>query len=98
MTEKLLNALGLASSGKKMFYGEKLLDLIKQNKVRFVIISTDMGESQKKKFLNKCNFYNVPYNNEIIDSTQLCKAMGLNNVKAVGFNDDNIIKLITQYI
>ena len=42
-------------------YGETLIEDIRKNKVFTVIISTDMGETSKKKIVDKCTFYQIPY-------------------------------------
>ncbi|ATZ21514.1 L7Ae/L30e/S12e/Gadd45 family ribosomal protein [Mesoplasma tabanidae] len=91
---KLLNAIGLAYNSAKLIKGEKLLDSIKRNKVKFVILSTDMGTSQKKKFSDKCKFYNIEFIDDVLTVDEISQACGSTTIVAIGVNDINIIKLI----
>ncbi|AUM62570.1 L7Ae/L30e/S12e/Gadd45 family ribosomal protein [Spiroplasma monobiae] len=96
--EKLLGSLGMISSAGKLVYGEKLFDHIKQNKVKIVLTTSDMGKSQLKKINDKANFYNIRIINNLFDSKTLNKAIGRNNVKSIGVNDDNFVKLILKNV
>ena len=42
-------------------YGETLIEDIRKNKVFAVIIAADIGETSKKKIIDKSIFYRVPY-------------------------------------
>ena len=64
-------------------YGETLIEDIRKNKVFTVIISTDMGETSKKKIVDKCTFYQIPYFT-ILDKDSLSKAVGKGNISSVG--------------
>lgn len=64
-------------------YGETLIEDIRKNKVFTVIISTDMGETSKKKIVDKCTFYQIPYFT-ILDKESLSKAVGKGNISSVG--------------
>ena len=64
-------------------YGETLIEDIRKNKVFTVIISTDMGETSKKKIVDKCTFYQIPYFT-ILDKVSLSKAVGKGNISSVG--------------
>ena len=64
-------------------YGETLIEDIRKNKVFTVIISTDMGETSKKKIVDKCIFYQIPYFT-ILDKDSLSKAVGKGNISSVG--------------
>ena len=64
-------------------YGETLIEDIRKNKVFTVIISTDMGETSKKKIVDKCTFYQIPYFT-ILDKNSLSKAVGKGNISSVG--------------
>ncbi|MBY7704616.1 ribosomal L7Ae/L30e/S12e/Gadd45 family protein [Vibrio harveyi] len=91
---KLLNAIGMAYSSRNLTTGSKLLDQIKENKIELVIISSNMGLSQKKKFIDKCNSRNIEYISDLITKEELSKACGKAMVVAVGLKDPNFIKLI----
>ena len=66
-----------------IIYGENLIEDIRKNKVYTVIISTDMGETSKKKIIDKCTFYQVPYF-IILDKKSLSKAVGKENISSIG--------------
>lgn len=93
-TTKLLNAIGLAYNSAKLIKGEKLLESIKKNKVKFVILATNMGASQKKKFSDKCIFYKIEFKDDALNVEELSQACGSTTIVAIGINDSNIIKLI----
>ncbi|AHI52739.1 L7Ae/L30e/S12e/Gadd45 family ribosomal protein [Spiroplasma culicicola] len=96
--QDLLNVLGLASSANKLISGETLFKKIIKNKIKLVLTVKDMGASQLKKINDKCAFYQVPIYNGLIDTIQLNQAIGKNNVKAIGIEDINFVKLILKNI
>ncbi|QHX36579.1 50S ribosomal protein L7 [Spiroplasma sp. BIUS-1] len=96
--DRLLGSLGMISSAGKLIYGEKLFDQIKQSKIKLVLTTTDMGQSQLKKINDKANFYNIKIINNLFDSTTLNKAIGRSNVKSVGVSDENFVKLLLKNV
>lgn len=99
MNESILNSLGLASSAKKLIYGEMLFTMIKEEKIRIVLIAHDMSDKQKSNLVNKCHNHDVTYKIlEEIDSETLSQRIGKRNIKAVGITDANFAKLIKQYL
>ncbi|PPE05086.1 50S ribosomal protein L7ae [Entomoplasma ellychniae] len=95
---KLLNAIGMCYAANKIIKGEQLLDAIKKNKVKLVILSSNMGSSQKKKFIDKCTFYNIEYYTNLITVEEMITSFANKNVVALGVNDPNFIKLIKSNI
>ena len=95
MGNKWLNTLGLARRAGKVINGEKLLDSIKSKSVHLVIIASDCGDSNKKKYSDKCNFYGIKY---YIDGTKedISIAIGKWNVSVVGIEDSSLAKLIEK--
>ena len=93
MGSKWLNTLGLARRAGKVINGEKLLDCIKSKSVNLVIIASDCGESNKKKYSDKCKFYGIKY---YIQGTkeEISVAIGKGNVSVVGIDDSSLAKLI----
>ncbi len=96
--KSLLNCLGMASSANKLVYGEQLFKKIQQRKIKLVLTTSDMGKSQLKKINDKCSFYDTEIINGLFDSDELNKSVGRKNVKAVGLEDINFIKLIKKNI
>ncbi|AGR42032.1 L7Ae/L30e/S12e/Gadd45 family ribosomal protein [Spiroplasma diminutum] len=96
--EKLLGSLGMISSAGKLVYGEKLLEQIRNNKIKIVLTTSDMGKAQLKKINDKSTFYNVRIINNLFDSETLNKAIGRKNVKSIGVSDENFVKLLLKNI
>lgn len=60
MTEKIDNFIGLAMRARKLVTGEELvINEVRKNKVKLVIVSTDASENTKKNITNKCKSYHV---------------------------------------
>ncbi len=79
MNRKALSLLSLCQRSGNMATGESVVEnAIQKNKAYLVIIPEDASDNTKKKFTNKCNFYNIPY---IIVSTkeELSSAIGKYN-------------------
>ncbi len=80
-------------------YGETLIEEIRKNKVYVVIISTDIGETSKKKIVDKCTFYQIPYF-QILDKENLSKSVGKGNISAIGVRSiggaNKIIKIMKE--
>ncbi|AKX33989.1 putative 50S ribosomal protein L7Ae [Spiroplasma litorale] len=95
---KLMNSLGLAASANKIFVGTKLIEKIQDKKINLVIIATDISATQYKKITNKCNFYNIKYYDNLLSGIEISKSIGKNNIKNVGLQDFNFIKLIINNI
>ena len=63
-----------------------MLEDIKAKKVFYVIIASDASDNTKKKFSDKCRFYQVEY---VIDgeSDLISQAIGKDNRMAIGIKD-----------
>lgn len=64
-------------------YGETLIEEIRKNKVFVVIISNDIGDTSKKKIVDKCTYYKIPYF-IVLDKQSLSNAVGKGNISSVG--------------
>jgi len=89
--KKFLQAIGLATKAHQVVYGQRLLEMIQSQKIFLVILTAQMGVSQKKKVVNKANYYKI----EVIDSeiskyelNQILKTP--NNISASGISDKNL--------
>ncbi|AOG60289.1 putative 50S ribosomal protein L7Ae [Spiroplasma helicoides] len=94
----LLQVLGLVSSAGKIFSGDTLFKKIKTNQVKLVFTVSDMGSSQLKKINDKCTFYKIQIHNGLFDTEELNQAIGKENIKAIGIEDSNFVKLILSKI
>ncbi|AXK51264.1 L7Ae/L30e/S12e/Gadd45 family ribosomal protein [Spiroplasma alleghenense] len=97
-SKKLLQTLGMLQSSRGLTSGSMLFEGIKTNKIKLVIISSDMGESQKKKITDKCIFYKIEYYSDLISSEELSKSIGRENVKAVGVKNFNNARWLKEII
>ena len=95
MENKWLNSLGLARRAGKVINGDKLLDSIKSKKVFLVIIASDCGDSNKKKYCDKCTYYGIKY---YIQGTKedISIAIGKGNVSVIGIEDKSLASLIEK--
>ena len=86
---KVLNTLGLAYKAKKVVFGDDILDNF--NKVKLLIIASNISDKSRIRFLNKCEYYNVDYIDEF-SSEEISKALGKANIKTVGIIDEGFKK------
>ena len=60
-SNKIYSSLGLCMRAGKLKSGEfAVLEAIRHNKAKLVIISEDASDNTKKMFGDKCSYYNVP--------------------------------------
>ncbi|KAA1036972.1 YlxQ family RNA-binding protein [Macrococcus equipercicus] len=58
--DKIFNLIGLAMRARKLTTGEELvINEVRKNKVRLVIVSSDASANTKKNITNKCHSYRV---------------------------------------
>ncbi|MEG0077952.1 MAG: ribosomal L7Ae/L30e/S12e/Gadd45 family protein [Erysipelotrichaceae bacterium] len=83
--------LGLASSGRKISTGETVFHSIRKNQAKLVIIGDDLGNNTRKKLVDKCTFYKIPY--VFYESSKLLgEAIGDYNKKYVAILDEGFAK------
>lgn len=81
-----IGVLGLAARARKIATGETVMKQLRSGKVKLVILANDMGENGKKKLLDKCSFYNVPY--VYMEYNEMNQAIGNRNRKSVAILDE----------
>ncbi len=97
--DKVLRLIGLAMKAGKVVSGEFSVEkCIKSGKAKLVIVAADASENTKKKFEDKCKFYNVPI---LIYSTKedLGIALGKGLRSSMTLTEDgfkNVILKITE--
>ena len=86
LNKNVYSLLGLCARARKLSSGSTLLEDIKAKKVFYVIIASDASDNTKKKFSDKCRFYQVEY---VIDgeSDLISQAIGKDNRMAIGIKD-----------
>ena len=97
MNSNVLNLLGLATRARKTVSGEMILNAIRGNTAKLVIIADDASENTKKKLIDKCIYYHVDY--VFIESSAiLSRAVGKNNRMAIAINDLGVAQKIKNYL
>lgn len=79
----LTSFLGLMQRSGNISFGETLIEEIRKNKVFVTLIAGDIGEASKKKIIDKCTFYHIPYF-IVLDKDSLSKSIGKGHISAIG--------------
>lgn len=80
---KAIGCLGLAVKARRCISGEVLMKGFAKGGIHLVIMADDIGENSKKKLIDKCAFYNIPY--AFLDKDDMASVMS--NRKTVGITD-----------
>lgn len=91
--DKIYNLIGLAMRARKIVSGEELMDAIRKKKVSLVILCEDASENTKKRYTDKCSFYEIDLIT-VDSSLKLNHAIGKSNRMAVGILDEGFKKSI----
>ncbi len=92
---KALNMLGMAMRARKLSVGDTVLEDIRKNKAKLVVIASDASDNTKKRLIDKCTFYRVDYC-FIESSSALSQAIGKTNCKAVSILEVGFAKTIAS--
>lgn len=83
--------LGLAARARKISCGEPVFAYIRNGQAKLVILSEDLGNNTRKKLIDKCTFYQVPY--VFLESSDiLSNALGYQNRKYAAVLDSGFAK------
>lgn len=95
MNDKKINSyLGLCKKAGRLVSGEfQTLKAIQTGTTNFVIISSDASENTKKKFRDKCKYYNVDIR-FYGDKVSLGMAIGTGERTSIAILDEGFINLI----
>ncbi|WP_077621929.1 L7Ae/L30e/S12e/Gadd45 family ribosomal protein [Sediminibacillus massiliensis] len=62
MSKDYLNLLGLAFRAGKLSLGEEaIIKDIQKKRAKLVLLASDIGPQTRKKLIDKCTFYNIPF-------------------------------------
>ena len=87
MKNNYLNIVGLAFRARKCVTGEDLIiQHIRDNRAKLLLIANDISEQTKKKLTDKCKTYDVPYI-EVGDRKTLGNAIGKSERVAIAITD-----------
>ena len=78
---------------KKISFGDSILPKLSNKKIHLIVLASDIGSSQKKRFLDKSKFYGVPvifYQNKEYIGNLLHKSF----ISALGIEDLKLSKAI----
>ncbi|HLS07824.1 L7Ae/L30e/S12e/Gadd45 family ribosomal protein [Lentibacillus sp.] len=98
MKNNYLNLLGLAYRAGKCSLGEdSIVKAVQQKKAKLVLLANDIGPRTRKKLINKCKTYDVPF--EIIDDREtLSNAIGKPQRVAVAVLDAGFAAKISSLL
>ena len=61
LNKQVASLLGLAMRARKLATGESALKSIQSDKAHLVLIASDASDNTKKKYIDKCTYYQVDY-------------------------------------
>ena len=96
--EKVLSILGLAARARKITAGEsQSLVQIKSNNAKLVFLASDTLFNTTKRITDKTKYYQVRLITDL-DSLEMSKAIGRENIKVITITDENFSKLIEAHL
>lgn len=93
MKNNYLNIVGLTYRARKCSTGEEtIIQDIREQKAKLLLIASDISEQSKKKYTDKCKTFNVPYIEVDNDRQTLGYAIGKSERVAIAILDDGFAK------
>lgn len=92
----ILNLIGIAKRAGKLALGTLALEAVRSKEARIVFLAFDASNGTKKKYRDKCRYYDVELD-ETFSIDDLSKAVGLNNRVVVAVLDQGIVKKMKSY-
>lgn len=93
--KKISTLLQFAYKAHKLYFGESVIIEMLSNKIKLVVLATDVSPSQEKKYLNKTSYYGIP-TIRILSKSELGDLFSKNEVACVGISDNNFAKEIKK--
>ena len=76
--QKALNLLGIATRAGKLTTGDSFsLNEIQSKRAKIVILASDASDNTRKKFLDKCLYYDIPIFT-VFTKEEISRAVGKN--------------------
>ena len=97
----VLHALGLCARARALTFGVPMLcEAMRTGRPpRLVLIASDVSDNTRKRLLDKCSYYHVPYQILPFGTGELAHAVGkTSGLGAVGVADENFCRLISSAI
>lgn len=90
--DRFLSMIGLAAKAGKVASGEFSTEkAVKEGRAHLVIISEDASNNTKKRFVNMCTYYQVPYA-IVYDKDTLGYGIGRQMRSSLAITDSNFAK------
>jgi len=98
MNKRLASLLSLCTKAGMLRTGEESAEkLLQSGSAEFVIIAGDASDNTKKKFTNKCFYYDIPIR-IFGERDELSKCVGKQNRTVYAITDSNFAKRIQSLI
>lgn len=97
MDNSLAGLLGMAARARKITCGDTAILSISEGQAKLVLIAADASDNTRKKVVDKCTFYQVPYL-FVNHSIELSQSIGQVNRMYVAILDSGFKKSIEQYL
>ncbi len=98
MKAKLMTMLGFAKKAGKLMSGEGIvLDSIKRNQARVVILAKDASENTAKRIKDKAGYRNIKVI-DLLNRTEIGQAIGVGDRVAVSVADEGFAKSILTIV
>ena len=81
--QQALNLLGMATRAGKLITGDSFsLSEIQSQRAKIVLLASDASDNTRKKFLDKCLYYNIPISS-LFTTEEISQAIGKNRTVCV---------------
>lgn len=93
---RVYSLLGIAMKGRRLVSGEfQTLEAVKKGSAALVIIAEDASDNTKKRFTDKCRYYDIPV---FLWGTKedLGRAIGREQRSSIGVCDAGLAKSLTD--
>ena len=95
---KIYGLLGLAERGRNLVSGEfAAMKAVKEGKAALVITAQDASDNTRKRFYDKCSYYEVPIRT-YGTKEELGRAVGLEERAVVALVNEGLAHTITGYL
>lgn len=78
--------IGLARRAGKIVFGETMFKSFSKHLVQYIVIANDISERSYHQIQKKASYYQIEFI-QCLDSEILSKAIGKDNIKAIGITD-----------
>ena len=90
---KEISLAQLAWKAGKVVSGDRLIPAIQSSKVYLVIVSSASGKNRKKKLMDKCKYYDVPFRE--IDALEF-NQISLRSINSFGIIDQKFVQAMIE--